>query len=415
MTSKEIATTVAGSTDLTLTADQRGFTSTQIAALAQLGLEDVPDGDLSVFFHQAKRTGLDPFAKQIYMIGRSGGEVEVEEVNPNTGNTRRVKRKVTKYTIQIGIDGYRLLTRRAADANGDTLGMEGPLWCDSDGVWRDVWPEEKIPVAAKFILFRNGEPFPFVAHYSEYVQTRYDRDAGAHVPNVMWTKMPRNQLAKCAEVGACRRAYPADFAGLVFTEAAVIDEDGNIIKEPEGERRAPARARGVSKLRDRAKAARADVDDNTQDAETVDEPEAAASAEPPNRCGAGSAPVDPEATEAEGQPASTAEVGAEPAPPPPGMAPPASPKRLQGEQQLDELLAEAKITGDDRPAVVSEILAKREGSYRLVDTFDALGLPDVELRYVLEVLRARKARGDLYDYCGEAINAASLRESGLAE
>jgi hypothetical protein len=33
-------------------------------------VENAGNGDLAVFFHQAVRTGLDPFAKQIYMIGR---------------------------------------------------------------------------------------------------------------------------------------------------------------------------------------------------------------------------------------------------------------------------------------------------------------------------------------------------------
>lgn len=426
MSSNELAVVEAAATDLTLAPDQRDFTPAQIAALAQIGLENVPDGDRQVFFHQSKRTGLDPFAKQIYMIGRNA-EVDVEETNPDTGNTRKVKKYVTRYTIQIGIDGYRLLTRRAADANGDTLGMEGPLWCDDDGVWRDVWPEGKPPTAAKFILFRNGEPFPFVAHYSEYVQTNRSGE-----PNSMWKKMPRNQLAKCAEVGACRRAYPADFSGLVFSEAAVIDQEGNTIQDAP---RAPTRARGVGKLRERAKAARGEdpvdvevVDDAERYAEQhLTGPDAAAyvsgqrppaEGEPPNGY------VAPEPTP-DIKPAPPEVEPEKVTPPPPPATPPAEPAAQPDDGALSpdarrkglDMMAALFIGGGatdlvERAEVMSEIVAKMpDATFRALKNADQL--TDVELKHVVDTLRSAKAANKLQDYVAEAANMAAIRAAGL--
>lgn len=55
-------------TSLSISADQSFWTDTQISALKTLGLSNASKGDLTFFFHQAQRTGLDPFARQIYMI-----------------------------------------------------------------------------------------------------------------------------------------------------------------------------------------------------------------------------------------------------------------------------------------------------------------------------------------------------------
>jgi hypothetical protein len=103
---------------LALEPDQYEFTGAQKQALVHIGIENATDGDLQVFLHVCKRTGLDPFAKQIYMIGRAdrqkvGGEWT--EVG-------------TKWTIQTGIDGFRLIGRRAAVVErrvGSPRGREG--------------------------------------------------------------------------------------------------------------------------------------------------------------------------------------------------------------------------------------------------------------------------------------------------
>jgi phage recombination protein Bet len=181
---------VRGSSDLAIEPGQTMWTDKQKAALVQLGVKDASNADLAVFFHQATRTGLDPFAKQIYMLGRW-------------------TKDGVKQTIQTGIDGYRLIARRAADKAGETLAYADTLWCGEDGQWRDVWLSSSPPAAAKVTVLRGGHPFSAVALWSEFVQTTKNGE-----PNSMWSRMKANQLAKCAEALALRKAFPQDLSGI---------------------------------------------------------------------------------------------------------------------------------------------------------------------------------------------------------
>lgn len=180
-----------GQTALAITEAQAEFTPQQVAMLEHMGVKDASKADLDVFFHQVKRTGLDPFAKQIYMIGRWSKEG-------------------TKQTIQTGIDGYRLIGRRAANAAGDTVGVKAPQWAHPDGGWRDVWtPKWGEPVAARVTITRGDQEFQAVALFDEYKQTK--RDGGL---TQMWAQRPAGQIAKCAEALAWRMAFPQDLAGI---------------------------------------------------------------------------------------------------------------------------------------------------------------------------------------------------------
>lgn len=192
--STELATT-GPSTALTLADEQTTWTPSQVAALRHMGVEDASPGDLEVFFHVVKRTGLDPFARQIYMIGRRQKDGD---------------RWVTKQTIQTGIDGYRLIGRRAADRRGERISVSAPEWAHEDGTWRPVWsPKWGLPVAARVTVRRDGEEFVGVALFDEYKQTRRDGNLTS-----MWAQRPAGQIAKCAEALAWRMAFPQDLASV---------------------------------------------------------------------------------------------------------------------------------------------------------------------------------------------------------
>lgn len=171
------------SKDLALRDDQDSFTEAQVAALAQIGVSKASKGDLQVFFHQAKRTGLDPFARQIYMIERAG-----------------------KQTIQTSIDGFRIVAQRSGNYGGQTA----PEWCGKDGVWKDVWLESTPPAAARIGVYYKDAPNP------TYAVAKWDSYAQLSSP--IWKKMPDLMLAKCAEALALRKAFPNDLSGLYTAE-----------------------------------------------------------------------------------------------------------------------------------------------------------------------------------------------------
>lgn len=182
---------------LAIRPDQTQWTNQQAAVLRQSGIDhQVASEELSAFLHLCQRTRLDPFSRQIYLIGRWNNQQ---------------KRKV--YTPQTSIDGYRVIAHRAATEAGHALGYEDTLWCAKDGHWRDVWLSDAPPAAAKVTVIRNGMRFSAVARYSEYAQTNRE---GA--PSGLWGKMPATMTAKCAEALALRMAFPHDLAGVYTAE-----------------------------------------------------------------------------------------------------------------------------------------------------------------------------------------------------
>lgn len=182
---------------LAIRPDQTGWTDDQAAVLRQTGIsDDVTAAELSGFLHLCQRTQLDPFSRQIYLIGRKD---------------KRANRVV--FTPQTGIDGYRVIAHRVIAETREAFGYEDTLWCDSNGQWRDVWLPEAAPSAAKVTVLRNGQRFSAVALYREYAQTDYNGN-----PTRMWKTMGANQIAKCAEALALRKAFPHDLAGVYTAE-----------------------------------------------------------------------------------------------------------------------------------------------------------------------------------------------------
>ena len=180
-------------TTLAITSDQSFWSDKQISALKALGLANASNGDLAFFFHQAQRTGLDPFARQIYMIERGG-----------------------RYGIQTSIDGLRIIAQRS----GEYAGQAGPYWCGDDGQWTDVWLKPTPPTAAKVGVYRAGfsDALWAVAKWDSYAQN-----------SPIWKKMPDLMLAKCAESLALRKAFPNDMSGL-YTDEEMGQADTHVVE-----------------------------------------------------------------------------------------------------------------------------------------------------------------------------------------
>src|SRR4029453_12124586 len=146
----------------------RTYDPEQIALIKRTIAKGASDDELQLFILQCQRTGLDPFARQIYfMKSKTDGRVS---------------------TI-TSVDGFRLIAERT----GKYAGQLGPFWCGPDKVWQDVWLPTASPAAARVAVLRHDfkEPLFSVARWTSYVKR--DRDG---TPQLLWAQMPDHMLAK---------------------------------------------------------------------------------------------------------------------------------------------------------------------------------------------------------------------------
>ena len=166
----------------------------QIELVKRTIAQGASDDELALFVEVCERTGLNPFARQIYAIKRWDSNARREVMQ-----------------TQVSIDGARLVAQRS----GRYAGQTPVYWCGQDKVWTDVWLEDGPPAAAKVGVYMTGAPEPIwgVAVWAQYVQTKKDGTVTA-----MWSRMGSLMLGKCAEMLALRRAFPMELSGLYSAE-----------------------------------------------------------------------------------------------------------------------------------------------------------------------------------------------------
>jgi phage recombination protein Bet len=220
-----IAITTDVKRDLERSIEQRGvraaFDRDQIELVKRTIAKGVTDDELALFIQQCQRTGLDPFARQIYCVKR-------RQWDQDSGGY-----KETAMT-QVSIDGFRLVAERS----GEYEGQVGPQWCDADAVWVDVWLKPSPPAAARVGVWRRGfrEPAWGVARFQAYAQVKKGGELTA-----MWSKMPDVMIAKCAEALALRKAFPQELSGLYTADERGQADNGKdekplVIEAPQAER-----------------------------------------------------------------------------------------------------------------------------------------------------------------------------------
>lgn len=168
---------------------RQGMSAEQIQLVKDTVAIGATDDELQLLFYQANKTGLDPLSKQIHLIKRWNSKLKKEVA-----------------TIQTGIDGYRVIAERT----GSYAGQDEPSF-------EYAKRGDRIPLSASVTVYRiimnQRVGFAATAFYDEYVGLKKDGQ-----PNSFWAKMPKGQLAKCAEALALRKAFPNDLSGIYTIE-----------------------------------------------------------------------------------------------------------------------------------------------------------------------------------------------------
>jgi phage recombination protein Bet len=176
------------------------------------------DTEMQLFLSTCRRTGLDPFTRQIYCT------LQVY-TDKNSG------KPVRKFNIQSTIDGFRVVAERS----GKYIGQLGPFWCGADGVWKDVWIENENPRASKVGILRSDfkEPLWGVAAFDSYCQTNRNGEL-----NHTWNKLGDVMISKCAEALGLRKAFPNDLSGLYTAdELAQATQSDTAVNLPPSQQR----------------------------------------------------------------------------------------------------------------------------------------------------------------------------------
>lgn len=177
---------------------QQPVWESKLDLIKQTVAKGTTDQELEMFLYQAKRTGLDPLARQIHCIVRFA-------------NGKR------NLSIQTGIDGYRLI----ADRTGLYAGSDDYRFDEGLSEFEHIQTGRGDPVTATVTVHKivQGQRVPFTAscRWSEY----YPGEKGGF----MWKKMPYLMLGKTAEALALRKAFPAELSGI-YTDAEMAQAGG---------------------------------------------------------------------------------------------------------------------------------------------------------------------------------------------
>jgi len=163
------------------------WTAEQVQLIKNTVAKGSTDDELKLFLYVAKKTGLDPLAKQIHFVKRSG-----------------------QMTIQTAIDGYRAIAERT----GQLAGIDDPIY----------ETESELPSKATVTVYRivKGQRVPFTA------SARWDEYAPQGNQAFMWKKMPYLMLGKCAESLALRKAFPNNLSGI-YTNEEMEQADHSVV------------------------------------------------------------------------------------------------------------------------------------------------------------------------------------------
>jgi phage recombination protein Bet len=166
-----------------------GFTQEQNQLIKKYLCKGINDDELHLFAAVCKKTGLDPFMKQIYAVKRGD-----------------------QMTIQTAIDGFRLIAERTGRY---CPGKESTF----------VYKQDRLFSATSYVKKQTKDgtwhEISASAHFDEYKP---------NYKSQFWDTKPHVMLAKCAESLALRKAFPNELSGLYTSEEMDQAENQTPIK-----------------------------------------------------------------------------------------------------------------------------------------------------------------------------------------
>lgn len=176
------------------------FNQAHLELIKDMYFKGSSDDEFQMFIHVCKKTGLDPAMRQIHPVKRWDSKLKKETM-----------------TVQTGIDGYRLIAERT----GRYAPGREPTYHYKDG---------KIISSTAYVKKQTADgtwhEIAATAFYDEYVQKTKEG-----IPTNFWQKMAHNQLAKCAEALALRKAFPGDLSGI-YTQEEMSQCDVADVSQP---------------------------------------------------------------------------------------------------------------------------------------------------------------------------------------
>ncbi len=149
------------------------FNPEQVALIKNYLCKGINDDELKLFQAVCKKTGLDPFMKQIYAVKRKD-----------------------QMTIQTSIDGYRLIAERTGRY---CPGRESTYVYDGD----------KLVYATSYVKKQTAD-----GTWHEVAASAYFDEYKPAYSNQFWDSKKHIMLAKCAESLALRKAFPNELSGI---------------------------------------------------------------------------------------------------------------------------------------------------------------------------------------------------------
>lgn len=175
--------------------EKHGLSSDEWSALQNSVFPGAKPESIVMVVNYCRARQLDPLKKPVHIV-----PMYIKDARTGQGAMRDV--------VMPGIYEHRI----TAFKTGQMAGQDEPIfgeYIEYKGI--------RVPDSCKVTVYRmiDGSRcgFSHTEYFVEAVSTKKDGS-----PNSMWTKRPRGQLAKCAEAGALRKAFPDELGGVMTAE-----------------------------------------------------------------------------------------------------------------------------------------------------------------------------------------------------